>query len=58
MPPKVELAELGNQYGKPDLERLGLFTEMPYMNGKGYVSPHPSKSFIFLDNIIYIKFLF
>ncbi|KAJ8919914.1 hypothetical protein NQ315_006443 [Exocentrus adspersus] len=27
----------GNQYGKPDLERLGLFLEMPYMNGKGYV---------------------
>lgn len=29
----------GNKYGKPDIERLGLFTEMPYMNGKGYVSP-------------------
>ncbi|XP_050315843.1 UPF0602 protein C4orf47-like [Anthonomus grandis grandis] len=33
--------ELGNQYGKPDIERLGLFSEMPFMNGKGYVSPFP-----------------
>ncbi|KAJ8940924.1 hypothetical protein NQ318_015609 [Aromia moschata] len=31
----------GNLYGKPDIERLGLFTEMPYMNGKGYVSLFP-----------------
>ncbi|CAG9771531.1 unnamed protein product [Ceutorhynchus assimilis] len=29
--------ELGNEYGKPDIERLGLFSEMPFMNGKGYV---------------------
>lgn len=26
-----------NKYGKPDIERLGLFMEMPYMNGKRYV---------------------
>lgn len=31
--------ELGHQYARPDIERLGLFSEMPYMNGKGYVSP-------------------
>lgn len=35
--------QLGRNFGKPDLERLGLFIEMPYMNGKGYVSPFPSK---------------
>ncbi|KAL1516848.1 hypothetical protein ABEB36_000694 [Hypothenemus hampei] len=28
---------LGNKYGKPDIERIGLFSEMSYMNGKGYV---------------------
>ncbi|VEN37584.1 unnamed protein product [Callosobruchus maculatus] len=39
MPAKFE--DLGNQFGKPDMERLGLFSEMPYMNGKGYVSPFP-----------------
>lgn len=33
--------DLGNQYGKPDVERVGLFSELPYMNGKGYVSPFP-----------------
>lgn len=36
--------EVGHHFGKPDLERLGLFIEMPYMNGKGYVSPFPSKN--------------
>ncbi|XP_076264763.1 cilia-and flagella-associated protein 96-like [Rhynchophorus ferrugineus] len=30
---------LGKKYGKPDIERLGLFSELPFMNGKGYVSP-------------------
>ncbi|KAJ8982387.1 hypothetical protein NQ317_009642 [Molorchus minor] len=33
--------EWANLYGKPDMERLGLFSEMPYMNGKGYVSLFP-----------------
>ncbi|CAH2003899.1 unnamed protein product [Acanthoscelides obtectus] len=37
----AQSGELGNQFGKPDMERLGLFSEMPYMNGKGYVSPFP-----------------
>lgn len=37
----AQLGELGHQYGKPDLERIGLFSEMAYMNGKGYVSPFP-----------------
>lgn len=36
---KTPAENWGNKYGKPDIERLGLFTEMPYMNGKGYVSP-------------------
>ncbi|PSN41568.1 UPF0602 protein [Blattella germanica] len=31
--------ELGHRYGRPDMERIGLFAEMDYMNGKGYVSP-------------------
>lgn len=34
-----ESNELGRRYGRPDVERVGLFSEMPYMNGKGYVSP-------------------
>ncbi|XP_060520177.1 cilia-and flagella-associated protein 96-like [Cylas formicarius] len=29
---------LGNKYGKKDIERIGLFSEMPYMIGKGYIS--------------------
>lgn len=33
--------ELGHRFTKPDIERVGLFSEMPYMNGKGYVSPFP-----------------
>ncbi|XP_017784815.1 PREDICTED: UPF0602 protein C4orf47 homolog [Nicrophorus vespilloides] len=37
--PRVYDPDLGKRYGKPDLERLGLFVEMPYMNGKKYVSP-------------------
>lgn len=41
---KTDLAEIANKFGKPDMERLGLFIEMPYMNGKGYVSPFPSKT--------------
>lgn len=36
------LSEYSEKFGKPDLERLGVFIEMPYMNGKGYVSPFPS----------------
>ncbi|KAF5271072.1 hypothetical protein FQR65_LT00491 [Abscondita terminalis] len=28
------------KYGKPDIERLGVFVEMSYLNGKGYVSPY------------------
>lgn len=35
----VELTKWGFTFGKPDMERIGLFAEMPYMNGKGYVSP-------------------
>lgn len=45
---KVELPEIGHHYGKPDIERIGLFVEMPYMNGKGYVSPFLSTYLIFL----------
>ncbi|CAH1170084.1 unnamed protein product [Phaedon cochleariae] len=37
----AKAGEMGNLYGKPDVERIGLFSEMPYMNGKGYVSPFP-----------------
>lgn len=37
------LSEYSEKYGKPDLERIGIFIEMPYMNGKGYVSPFPSR---------------
>ncbi|XP_023018962.1 cilia-and flagella-associated protein 96 [Leptinotarsa decemlineata] len=37
----AKTGEIGNLYGKPDIERLGLFSEMPYMNGKGYVSLFP-----------------
>ncbi|XP_069684655.1 cilia-and flagella-associated protein 96-like isoform X2 [Periplaneta americana] len=32
-------SDIGRHFGKRDLERLGLFVEMGYMNGKGYVSP-------------------
>ncbi|KAL3285199.1 hypothetical protein HHI36_019315 [Cryptolaemus montrouzieri] len=35
-----EQIEWGFLYGRPDMERIGLFAEMPYMNGKGYVSPY------------------
>ncbi|KAF2885580.1 hypothetical protein ILUMI_20594 [Ignelater luminosus] len=35
------MSELAWKHGKHDLERLGIFIEMPYMNGKGYVSPFP-----------------
>lgn len=34
-----ESDDLGHKYTRPDIERLGIFSEMPYMNGKGYVSP-------------------
>ncbi|KAG5878697.1 hypothetical protein JTB14_029764 [Gonioctena quinquepunctata] len=37
----AQQGEMGYMFGKPDIERLGLFSEMPYMNGKGYVSPFP-----------------
>lgn len=37
--PRDPPEELGHNFVKPDIERLGLFSEMPYMNGKGYVSP-------------------
>ncbi|KAK4873506.1 hypothetical protein RN001_015535 [Aquatica leii] len=30
------IVEQAHKYGKPDMERLGLFVEMPYLNGKGY----------------------
>lgn len=35
---------MGHKFNKPDIERLGLFSEMPYMNGKGYVSPFPKSA--------------
>ncbi|KAJ8935294.1 hypothetical protein NQ314_012898 [Rhamnusium bicolor] len=35
-------SNLGNEYGKPDMERLGIFSELPYMNGKGYVPIYPN----------------
>lgn len=35
------VAEYAKKYTKHDMERLGLFVEMPYMNGQGYVSPFP-----------------
>lgn len=31
--------ELGKGYGKADIERVGLFAEMPYMHGVRYISP-------------------
>lgn len=31
------------KYGKPDLERVGIFSELPYMNGTRYVSPFQRK---------------
>lgn len=45
------MTEMARKYGKHDLERLGIFVEMPYMNGKGYVSPFPSMIFIKLFTI-------
>ena len=44
--------ELGHRYGKPDIERIGLFAEMSYMNGKGYVSPFASKYFNMNYNLL------
>ncbi|KAK9880851.1 hypothetical protein WA026_013176 [Henosepilachna vigintioctopunctata] len=38
-PKAVVPVKWGFVHGRPDLERIGLFAEMPYMNGKGYVSP-------------------
>lgn len=35
----VDFDSIGKQYGKPDIERLGIFIENPYLNGKGYKSP-------------------
>lgn len=40
----VELTKWGFTFGKPDMERIGLFAEMPYMNGKGYVSPFAGRN--------------
>lgn len=40
---KLDLEAYTKKHGKADIERLGVFVEMPYMNGKGYVSPFPSK---------------
>ncbi|XP_030757007.1 UPF0602 protein C4orf47-like [Sitophilus oryzae] len=37
------MEQLGKKYGRPDVERVGLFSEMPYMNGTGYVSPFPKQ---------------
>lgn len=35
---------IGQKYGKPDIERIGLFAEMPFMNGTRYVSPYTGKN--------------
>ena len=43
---KLKYSEpLGKKYGKPDLERIGIFMEMSYMHGKRYTTPHP-KSYL------------
>lgn len=53
------LSEYSQKYGKPDLERLGIFIEMPYMNGKRYVSPFPSKSAkLLLSKLFLINYKF
>ncbi|GJQ76839.1 hypothetical protein Trydic_g15046 [Trypoxylus dichotomus] len=31
--------DVGKKYGKPDIERIGIFIEAPYLIGRGYVSP-------------------
>ncbi|KAK5640407.1 hypothetical protein RI129_011218 [Pyrocoelia pectoralis] len=36
---KFSVATYATKFIKHDMERIGLFAEMPYMNGKGYVSP-------------------
>jgi hypothetical protein len=36
-------SDIGHRFGKSDLERIGVFAEMDYMNGKGYVSPFSSE---------------
>lgn len=41
MPEMFSVAAYATKFIKHDMERLGLFAEMPYMNGKGYVSPFP-----------------
>ncbi|KAK4877737.1 hypothetical protein RN001_010243 [Aquatica leii] len=36
----TDLVKTTTKHGKPDLVRLGLFIEMPYMHGERYVSPY------------------
>lgn len=39
MKKEKDLVKWGSNFGKSDTDRVGLFAEMPYMNGAGYVSP-------------------
>lgn len=36
-------SDIGHHFGKSNLERIGLFAELGYMNGKGYFSPFTSE---------------
>lgn len=35
MPKYMPVEEFTRKYGKPDVERLGIFIEMPYISAKG-----------------------
>lgn len=42
MPKLYSDHDLGKKHGKPDMDRIGLFSEMPYMIGEKYKQPNPS----------------
>lgn len=42
MPKPYTDDELGKKHGKYDMERIGLFSEMPYMIGDKYNGPDKS----------------
>lgn len=43
MPKHYKDDELGKKHGKFDLERIGLFSEMPYMIADKYKDPEQSQ---------------
>lgn len=35
----MPVLNIGQHYGKRDIERIGIFAEMEYLHGKGYTPP-------------------